>query len=110
MASKIEEATIRMLWALVERHKVMNKAWVEGFIQGYVEDYMQGVEETIRKVLERGVNVPPDVLESMKQELLDRRTSKCRDILIRKGRGSYLEECCPRRPLLPSGRDSYCSR
>ena len=48
------EVTVRMLWALAQRHKDMEKARVEER------------QRLIREMVERGVNLPPDMLKDLK--------------------------------------------
>ena len=57
------EATGRMLWALAERQRDIDRGRKEGRREGLQE----GMEEAIRKLLERGVDLPADLLKDIKR-------------------------------------------
>lgn len=54
-----------MLWALAQRKKDMDRAWLEGYIEGYEqgrrEGYILGWEEAIRKMENQGVVLSPEI-------------------------------------------------
>ena len=64
------EVTARMLWALVQRQKDIEKARREGLLEGRQEGREEGREkgreETLRDLLARGVELPPDILKDVK--------------------------------------------
>ena len=63
------EVTARMLWALAQRYTDMEKARKEGREEGREEGRKEGREEGRERVLlalmERGVELPPDILEEL---------------------------------------------
>ena len=64
------EVTARMLWALVQRQKDIEKARREGLLggrqEGREEGREKGREETLRDLSARGVESPPDILKDVK--------------------------------------------
>ncbi len=61
------EATGRMLWALAERQRDIDRGREEGRAEGRREGRQEGMEEAIRKLLERGVDLPPDVIKDIEK-------------------------------------------
>ena len=75
------EVAVRMLWALAQRKKDMDKARIEGREEGRKEGREEGREEgrmegqkegrkegrrqVIREMTKRGVTLPPEILESL---------------------------------------------
>ena len=59
------EVLFRMLWALAQRQKDIEKWRKEGKEEGRKEGREEGREETIRELLERGVDLPPEVLKDL---------------------------------------------
>lgn len=64
------EVTARMLWALVQRQRDIEKAHKEGIQEGRQEGRKEGREEgreeTLRDLLDRGVELPLDILNDVK--------------------------------------------
>jgi flagellar biosynthesis/type III secretory pathway protein FliH len=54
-----------MLWALAQRQKDIEKWRKEGKEEGRKEGREEGREEAIRELLERGVDLPPEVLKDL---------------------------------------------
>ena len=85
------EITVRMLWALAQRQKDIDKARLEGEQKGRVEGIeegrqegiaegreegrqegkaegrQEGREQMLRELAERGINLPPEILEDLKK-------------------------------------------
>ncbi len=81
------EITVRMLWALAQRQKDIDKARLEGEQkgreegveegrqegiaegrqEGIAEGRQEGRERTLRELAERGINLPPEILEDLKK-------------------------------------------
>ena len=63
------EVTVRMLWALAQRQKDIDKARGEGREEGREEGRKEGREEgrqlLIKKMLERGIDIPPEFLQGL---------------------------------------------
>ena len=55
------EVTARMLWALAQRYTDMEKARKEGREEGIEE----GRERTLMALAERGIELPPDILDEL---------------------------------------------
>ena len=54
-----------MLWALAQRHKDMEKAREEGREEGKKQGREEGKEQVLRDLLDRGVELPPELLKEM---------------------------------------------
>ena len=62
-----------MMWALAQRYTDMEKARKEGREEGYLEGLQEGREEGRREgrrqvflaLVEKGVNLPPDILQEL---------------------------------------------
>ena len=79
----ILEITVRMLWALAQRQKDIDKARLEGeqkgreegveegrqegIAEGKAEGRQEGREQMLRELAERGINLPPEILEDLKK-------------------------------------------
>ncbi len=85
------EITVRMLWALAQRQKDIDKARLEGEQkgreegveegrqegiaegreegrqEGKAEGRQEGREQMLRELAERGINLPPEILEDLKK-------------------------------------------
>ena len=77
------EITVRMLWALAQRQKDIDKARLEGeqkgreegveegrqegIAEGKAEGRQEGREQMLRELAERGINLPPEILEDLKK-------------------------------------------
>ena len=63
------EASARMLWALTQRRKDMDRARNEGREEGRNEGREEGLEagreRTLLALMERGVELPSDILEEL---------------------------------------------
>lgn len=63
------EVTAGMLWALAQRHKDMEMARKEGYLEGLQEGREEARREGRKRVLlalmERGVELPHDILEEL---------------------------------------------
>ena len=59
------EVTARMLWALAQRRKDMDQARKEGLQEGRKEGREEGREKTLLALMERGIELPPDILEEL---------------------------------------------
>ena len=59
------EVTARMLWALTQRRKDMDRARKEGREEGREEGLEAGRERTLLALMERGVELPSDILEEL---------------------------------------------
>lgn len=57
------EVTVRMLWALVERHRDIERGRKEGRELGREE----GREEIIKKLLDSGIELPPGFLKDIRE-------------------------------------------
>ena len=55
----VSEVVVRMLWALAQRQKDIEKGREEG--------RQEGKEQAIRELLERGIELPEDVLKDIKK-------------------------------------------
>ncbi len=54
-----------MLWALAQRYTDMEKARKEGREQGREEGREEGRERILKALVERGIELPPDILEEL---------------------------------------------
>ena len=61
------EVLTRMLWTLATRHRDMEKSRQEGREEGREEGRQEGREEIIRKLLEGGIDLPPDLLKNIEK-------------------------------------------
>ena len=59
------EVTARMLWALAQRYTDMEKARKEGREEGLKEGREEGRERILKALVERGFELPPDILEEL---------------------------------------------
>ena len=61
------EVLFRMLWALAQRQREIDRARREGVEEGREKGREEGREETIRRLLERGVDLPAEVLKDLEE-------------------------------------------
>lgn len=54
-----------MLWALAQRYTDMEKARKEGYLEGREEARREGRNRVLLALVERGVELPPDLLEEL---------------------------------------------
>ena len=59
------EVLTRMLWTLATRHKDMEKSRKEGREEGREEGRKEGRERILQALMDRGVELPPDILEEL---------------------------------------------
>ena len=57
------EVTVRMFWALAQRQRDIDKARGEGRQEGREE----GRQEAIGEMVERGIELPPEILKDLKE-------------------------------------------
>ena len=65
------EVTVRMFWALAQRQKDIDKARGQGRKEGREEGREKGLQEgreqVIREMVERGVDLPPEILKDLRE-------------------------------------------